>query len=294
MRRNVVRALRKPSLLLWLISLLLVACRPGAGVEIEPDKVPTETAVVVEQDAESVQPLGETAAELVEEGRSLLESDDCEAALGPLQQAVELDPESTDALLVLGNAFARSGLHDLAIDAYKTAIDLDQSFAAAYSNLGAAHLRRAEDMQSIEAAVGAFQNAIELEPENAENHANMGSALLQSSQIPQAEDEYLEALRLDPALAEAHVGLGYVYLIQGQAEEALPHFVQASDLDPEMPEALFALGIAYIETGRIDEATVTLESFLAIEIPAGCAGDREAAERARVQAEAILAELRGQ
>jgi tetratricopeptide (TPR) repeat protein len=149
-------------------------------------------------------------------------------------------------------------------------------------------------MQSIEAAVGAFQNAIELEPENAENHANMGSALLQSSQIPQAEDEYLEALRLDPALAEAHVGLGYVYLIQGQAEEALPHFVQASDLDPEMPEALFALGIAYIETGRIDEATVTLESFLAIEIPAGCAGDREAAERARVQAEAILAELRGQ
>jgi tetratricopeptide (TPR) repeat protein len=283
--------MRKSILLLWCLGLLLVACRSGAGVEVEPDVVPTATATVEETIAEVPPSTSESAVELVEEGRLLLENDECDAALVPLQQAVETDPKSTDAWLVLGNAFARSGQSTEAVDAYMTAIDLDESFAAAYSNLGAAYLRQAEDMQILEDAIESFQVAIDLEPENAENHANMGSALLLSSQIPQAQNEYSEAVRLDPDLAEAHVGLGYVYHFQGQVEDALSHFKEATELDPELPEALFALGFAYIGSNQIDEARSTLKAFLAIEIPVGCAGDVAAAEGARTQAEALLAEL---
>ncbi len=99
--------MRKLILIMLSLCLMLVACRSGAGVEVVPDIAPTETAVAETVEDTPPSP-GEKAAELVEAGRSLLENDNCEAALEPLKQAVELDPESTDAYLVLGNAFPRA------------------------------------------------------------------------------------------------------------------------------------------------------------------------------------------
>ncbi len=69
---------------------------------------------------------------------------------------------------------------------------------------------------------------------------------------------------------------------------------KAVELDPDMPEAQFALGLVYAQLNELDKAISALETFLSIEIPAGCAGDQALAEDAREQAQMILDQLRGQ
>jgi Flp pilus assembly protein TadD len=283
--------MRRIIALLLLVSALLVACRSGAGVDPEHDDTEESSLTAVAQEA----------AELVNEGKALLEDDRCQAAVEPLERSIELQPDLPDAYLALGNAHARLGRVGDAIDAYRQALEVDEEFAAAHTNLGAAYLRQIDSAADsdttagqVQKAIDSFRTALELEPEDAETHANLGSALLQASQMSEARDEFEEALRLDPNLAEARVGMGYLYLLTGQAQEAVTYLEKAAELAADMPEAQYALGIAYAETSQLAKAIAAFEAFLAIEIPAECAGDVAAAAEARAQAAALLDQLRTQ
>jgi Tfp pilus assembly protein PilF len=283
--------LRRTIVLLLLIGLLLGACRPGAGIDVDTEISATESSAAASQGA----------AELVEQGKALLEADHCQAALEPLERAVQLEPELLDAQLAVGNAYTRLGRLDDAIDAYRKALEADADFAAAYTNLGAAYLRQINpgaDSEAattqIQSAIDSFRTALQLEPEDAETHANLGSALLKASQIPQAKEEFEEALRLNHDLPEARVALGYLHLLTGQSEEAVNELERAVKLAPEMPEAHYALGLAYAESNQLEKAIGAFEAFMATEIPADCAGDIAAAAQARQQAALVLEQLRSQ
>ena len=90
--------MRRTIALLLLASALLGACRSGAGVDSEHDDTEESSLTAVAQEA----------AELVEEGKALLEDDRCQAAVEPLTRAIELQPDLPDAHLALGNAYDRS------------------------------------------------------------------------------------------------------------------------------------------------------------------------------------------
>jgi len=265
---------------LLFVLIILSACRAGADVGPESEATVTLPAT----------PATNEAARLLEQGKALLDDDECDAALEPLQRAAQLDPTLPEAFLSLGNAYARTGQADLAI----TALELDEAYAAAHTNLGAAYLRQADGPDAIEPAIEAFRAAIALEPEDADTHTNLGSALLQMSQFPQAQQEFEEALRLDPELPEAMVGLGYVFFLTGKLDEGQAKFEAAAAMDPDMPEVQFALGISYLETSQPEKAAAAFEAFLAIEIPPGCKGDQNVAAEALQQAETILDQLRGE
>lgn len=270
-------------------ALLLASCRSGAGLESE-----TGISPVAEGDALETAGALDEAHTLLEEGKALLDDDQCAAALTQVERAAELDPELPEAYLVLGNVYSRSGDSAAALSAYQKALELDADYAAAHTNLGAAYLSQATTMDDIDAAIAELKTAIEIEPDDAETHANLGSAYLQAQLLPLALDEFSRAIELDANLAEAYVGRGYYYLLTGEAAEGLNQLQNAVELDPEMPEARFALGIALAEAGQLDQAIATLEAFLSTEFPAGCAGDQAAAAEAQKQAITILEQLRGQ
>jgi tetratricopeptide (TPR) repeat protein len=301
---NALHLARRVLLIAFGLAIALSACRGAIPEDTDLTK-PAETAAdstatpassyapdVTRPAAPTDAGQQDDALELLEQGRTLLDDDQCEAALEPLERAVELDPGLADAYLTLGNAYARTAQVEKAIEAYNTAISIDPDFSAAFTNLGAAYLREATDPEALRSAVEAFEKAIALDPEDADTHVNLGFARLQAALLPQAMDEFEQALSLNPELAEAYVGFGFAYLVQGEATQAIDQLQKAAEIDPAMPEARYYLGIAYYETEQFDQAILALEAFLDIEIPPQCKGDQGLAAEAREQAATLLDQLR--
>ncbi len=75
----------------------------------------------------------------------------------------------------------------------------------------------------LDVAIQEFRKVIELQPNSAVYHAHLGDAYFKKGQYDEAETELKTALRLNPAMLDTHQSLGVILLIQGDAEGALPH-----------------------------------------------------------------------
>ncbi len=173
--------MRQRIVVLFVMLVALTACRAGAGSEARPEATPTPSAAV-------------QALELLAEGKSLLEADECQAALEPLKQATELDPVARRGVpdpgerlcAYRGGRFGDRGLWPGAQGRPGLCGRLYQP----WRRLSPSDRRP----EAVKAAIGAFRDGIELEPEDAETHANLGSAFLQVSQVPEAKEELEEAI----------------------------------------------------------------------------------------------------
>jgi len=189
------------------------------------------SACVTTQD-EEVQRLRARAT--YEQGLSHLSEKRVALGLASLQEAVRLDPTSP----VYHNSLGIVLLHYLArpLDAqaeFQKAIEIDPSYADAYTNLGVTLAQQGK----WEEAVAVYRKAISLPiyptPEVA--YANLGWAYLNLEKPREAEESYRTAIQLQPKFAQAYYFLGVVLDRQGRKEEAKAAFRSARDLDPDSP-----------------------------------------------------------
>lgn len=75
----------------------------------------------------------------------------------------------------------------------------------------------------LDVAIQEFRRVIELQPNSAVYHAHLGDAYFKNGQYEEATAELKTALRLNPDMLDTHQSLGVILLIQGDAEGALPH-----------------------------------------------------------------------
>ena len=104
---------------------------------------------------------------------------------------------------LLGRARAEAGQTDDAIDAYRTAVTLDDQDAWTFNNLGVLDIGQglAED------AVGALARAADLKPDVATFHNNLGMALEQTGYFESAQDQYRMAVQADSTYQKAAANL---------------------------------------------------------------------------------------
>lgn len=169
-----------------------------------------------------------------EQGLSHLNEQRVALALASFQEAVRLDPTSPVYHNTVGVVF----LHYLGKPAdaqaeFRKAIELDASYAEAYTNLG---VTLAQEGKWDEAVV-VYRKAISLPtyptPEVA--YANLGWAYLNLEKPREAEESYRAAIQLQPKFPQAYYFLGIVLERQGRREEAKAAFRAARDLDPGSP-----------------------------------------------------------
>jgi tetratricopeptide (TPR) repeat protein len=156
---------------------------------------------------------------------------------------------------------------------FQQAIDVDPSFALAYSGLAdfygrasaLGQMRPDEGWPRHEAAV---RKALELDPNIAEVHNSLaGLRLYYYRDVPGAESEFKRAIELDPNYVEAraHYG-GYLTLI-GRFDEAVAQSKRAQELDPLSPGISRRFGRTLFHARRYDEA---IQQFLrALELNPG-------------------------
>ena len=114
--------------------------------------------------------------------------------------------------------------------AYRKAIELNPSFATAYSNLG---LLLHENLKRYEEAEAAYRKAIELNPSNATAYSTLGILLKNLKRTEEAEAAYRKAIELDPSESAAYNNLVILLRLINRIEDAMPLLEKVLEINPE-------------------------------------------------------------
>jgi tetratricopeptide (TPR) repeat protein len=150
----------------------------------------------------------------------------------------------------LGNALAKQGRPEEAIEQYLLALQIKPYYAEAYNNLG-----NALEKQGLLAKAGEkYLHALRVKPDYAEAHNNLGNVLDKQGRTAEAIEHYLQALKIKPDFVKAHNNLGNALHKQGRIEEAMEHYLQALQIKPDFAGVHYNMGNALAENNRPEEA----------------------------------------
>lgn len=166
------------------------------------------------------------------------------------RQIVALNPDRADAHYSLAAALHQQGDLIAAITQYQQAIARQPDFAPALYDLGNALYQQG----NLAAAIKHYRQAIALNSNDAEAHCNLANALLEEGQIEAAITHYQQVIALQPGIPGVHYNLGNALRKQEQMEAAIAQYRRVLALDPSYVDADLQLGAALHQQGYLDEA----------------------------------------
>jgi len=166
------------------------------------------------------------------------------------RDALARDPQSFDALHLLGVIQGQRLNHAEAIALLSRALEIRPNHAAAHCNLGVA-LRGAGRSRD---ALASFDHALQRDPASLDALCNRGHALRDLGDWPAALASYEAALRVRPDQIEALYHRADALTRLDRLEEAVAAYDDALRLRPEFPEASYNRGNALFNLGRVQEA----------------------------------------
>jgi len=197
---------------------------------------------------------------LVHKGVRELRSGRYSDAARLFQKACYQEPNSAQALSLLGSALWLLGRGDDAIARYKKALSINPDMPETLNNLGHA----VQCLGHVEEAITHYESALQLLPNYAEAANNLGGALGSLGRHEEAIRAYERALASDPRHAGAHNNLANSLRGLGRHDEALSHYHCALSLKPDLNEARHNLGCVLHALERHDEAVGAFESVLTL------------------------------
>lgn len=145
-----------------------------------------------------------------------------------LQRAVELNPKSPRAHMLLGQFLARSGKDEAAMRHLDAALGLRASLLEARFSLGVVLGRQGKEAAAIEA----FRTVLRQSPRHTGALAALADLHERAERFDEAEEALIALTRLQPAIAYHQYRLAQFYQRIGEDKKALAAFARADDLDP--------------------------------------------------------------
>jgi Flp pilus assembly protein TadD len=170
------------------------------------------------------------------------------ARAGKTQEAIQVygaivaeNPLHIKARNNLGVLYDEIGAHELALEQFEAARQLDSDNVEILTNLGASlgALGRFDDAERE------FRKALKINPENVDLRANLGILFFRRGLYGQAEVELRWVCERDENHATAHFYRGEALNRLGRVEEALEALNRATLLQPGNARAYYTLGILY-------------------------------------------------
>lgn len=181
-------------------------------------------------------------------------------ALAYSRLATHLNPDLTEAQLLIARILDSDKQYDLAVAAYEAIPDGAPEALSAW-------IGKAEAKQSagkVDEAVADMRAAAEKFPEALEVHTSMGDMLRRESRFEEASVAYDKAIALVDTVEPHHWGLfyqrGITFERSKQWDRAEADFRKALELEPDQPDVLNYLGYSLVELGqRLNEAEKMIE-----------------------------------
>ncbi|MBA3711708.1 MAG: protein kinase [Pyrinomonadaceae bacterium] len=157
-----------------------------------------------------------------------------------------------------------------AIRLFERAIELDPSFAKAYTGLADSYVLITNvaygpvpTKEAMDKARWNARQALDLDDALPEAHTSMGIIkLLHGWNWQEAEQEFARAIELDPEYAPARYWYSNLLAMQGRFDESIMQSVIAKGLDPYSPHAEVNYGRALYYSRRYDEAAAHFHKLL--------------------------------
>ena len=175
-------------------------------------------------------------------------------ALEDYNQAIEEEPDFTEAYVNRGVLYLEQGLYDRAIEDFDKVIKLNPDYALAYNNRGLAYAQK----DTYDRAIDDCDTFGCLYPTN---HIFV-SAYAQKDAYDRAIQDFSQAITLKPDFAEAYNNRGLAYALQGAYGRAIEDFSQAIKLNPGDALAYYNRGYAYVQKGDYDQALLDLDAVI--------------------------------
>jgi tetratricopeptide (TPR) repeat protein len=189
---------------------------------------------------------------------------DNQKASQAFQRVTELDPKNPDGWINLGVIALHEGNWNLAIPAFRKALDLRPSVEG-YSNLGTSYFF----LGQYEQARANFAKALELSPKEgelvgflADSYRRLGQAAKARETYEQAISLAYESLKTNPRDAKALADLGVYYAKEGDATKGLDFIRRARGIDAEDVDLLYDEAAINTLANRMPEALKSLEQAL--------------------------------
>jgi len=188
----------------------------------------------------------------LERGVQLEQVGRVEDAIAETEKALQLDPTLVRAHVNLIILYGRNGNPDKAEEHYRTAVKLNpRQFPDAYYNHGVLLLQQGK----LDETEKAFRRALEIDPSYAAAHNNLGYVFELQGKISEAVAEYSKAVEEQPNFRQAHFNLGRILVNQQQYQEGIQQLQQTlTPVDENTPTFLYALGAAYGRAGQQQQA----------------------------------------
>jgi tetratricopeptide (TPR) repeat protein len=169
---------------------------------------------------------------LLNESRLFIDQKRYDDAIDRLTRASELDPESPVVYRLLGRTYQAKGDTAEAIEAYRAAIEVNESDAWSMNNLGLLLL----EANRADEALPLLAKAAELKADVAEFHNNLGMALEHTGRFKAAAKAYGDALTANPDYGKAKKNLARVEAVKAGPEAPFEVDLHAKDngAEPEI------------------------------------------------------------
>jgi tetratricopeptide (TPR) repeat protein len=174
-----------------------------------------------------------------------------------LREKVAAEPDNIAARLDLAKAYRERGMHEVALEISRLAVER-------FPQSGAAELSLVRDLRNVNRraeAVNSLEDFLKAHPQNsAEYYSWLGILRDESNLWPLGEPAHRKAVELAPSTDYLHNNLGYNLLMQKKNEEAAVEFREALKLNPASELARNNLGIALANSNAAAQAVANWQS----------------------------------
>jgi tetratricopeptide (TPR) repeat protein len=190
-------------------------------------------------------------------GRLYRLDNDSQKAESELKTAVQLDPDSEEAVTTLALLYSDEGDTSRALKVLSAVPDSGRS-AKLYAALGATY----EQRKDYKSAIDAYKRAIQLDRDNLDAIRGLAENLLNDGQIDAALDQYKVIADANPEDAQTYLRMSEIYRRQGKYDQALDNLKKAEAMVPDALEVPYNIAVVYEAQARYDEAIRILQDLL--------------------------------
>jgi tetratricopeptide (TPR) repeat protein len=190
-------------------------------------------------------------------GRLYRLNNDLQKAENELKTAVQLDPNSEEAITTLALLYSEEGDTAHALQVLSSVPATGRS-AKLYSALGTTYEQRKDYKNAIEA----YKKAIQLDRDNLDAIRGLAENLLNDGQMDAALEQYKVIVDANPEDAQTYLRIAEIYRKQEKYDLALESLKKAETMVPDSMEVPYNIALVYQAQGRSDEAAKILQDLL--------------------------------
>lgn len=194
-------------------------------------------------------------------------------AIGEFQEAIRLRINTPEVYFSLGSIYLILNQNERAREAFKVYLESNPSnsehISLSHARLGVIYSRKG----NLEMAIESYKTAININKMDFKSYNDLGTIYQLSGKNALAIDEFRQAIQLNPRFPDPHFNLGTIYLEEGQNDLAILEFKQFLEMHYAVRSynamARSRLGILYIKKREIPSARYEFEQ--AVRIDPSCA-----------------------